>query len=409
MNQRKIAHITTVDMSLRYLLLNQLCDLKQAGYEVVGISSSGPEVPSIEAAGIRHISVEMTRSSFTPLLDLRALWQLYRVISREKFTIVHTHTPKAGLLGRCAAKLAAVPVVVHTNHGFIFHKRSPWYFRRIFVAFEKIAALCSDLILSVNEEDIKTAIDEDICDSSKIRPLGKGGIGIDLTRFDPSRVSQMDIATRMREVKLSDQNKVVGFVGRLVREKGLLELFEAIRIVRNQVPDVRLLVVGPVDTEKPDAVTPDAAKEYDIADICRFLGLRHDLPELYSLMDVVVLPSHREGFPVVPMEAAAMGVPCIVTDVRGCREVIEHGRNGLIVPCGNACALAGAISELLTHQERAQQMGKEARRMATKRFNEKIVFENVRTEYAKLLHTKGALVPEPSASLSLDRDNEHDL
>jgi glycosyltransferase involved in cell wall biosynthesis len=405
----RIAHIATIDMSLHYLLLNQLRILKQVGYEVVGISASGPEVPSIEAAGIRHISVEMTRSPFTPLLDLRALWQLYYVISQGRFDIVHTHTPKAGLLGRCAAKLAGVPVVVHTSHGLIFHERSPWYSRRFFIAIEKLAAWCSDLILSVNEEDVITVIKEGICDFSKIKVLSNGGIGIDLERFDPASVSQADIAARRREVKLSDENRVVGFVGRLVEDKGLLELFEAIHIVQNRMPKVRLLVIGPVDTEKPDAVTPDVVEEYGIADVCRFLGLRQDLPELYSLMDVFVLPSHREGFPVVPMEASAMGIPCVLTDVRGCREVVEHGQNGLLVPFGDVDALADAIYELLTDDERAQQMGKKARCIAMERFDEQKVFEKVEAEYARLLHAKDLPVPEPTERSFPDCENKHDL
>jgi len=399
----KVAHITTIDMSLRYLLLNQLRSLQQAGYEVVGISSPGLEVPAIEAAGIQHISVIMTRNPFTPLQDLRALWQLYRVFRRERFTIVHTHTPKAGILGRWAAKLAKVPVIVHTSHGFVFHENSPWLWRRFFVVLEKIAAYCSDLIFSVNHEDIETAIREGICNPDKIVPLGNGGIGIDITLFDPDRFPPDHIARKRLEVGLPNGASVVGFVGRLVQEKGLLELFAAARIVREQVPDVRLLIVGPVDTEKSDALTPDTAQDYGIADICHFLGMRQDMPELYALMDVFVLPSHREGFPRAPMEASAMKVPCVVTNIRGCREAVEHGRNGLLVPLGDVQALADAIIELLTDREKARRMGEEGRRMALERFDERLVFEKVKAEYARLLREKGLPVPCRDQSVGLVR------
>jgi glycosyltransferase involved in cell wall biosynthesis len=385
-------------MSLRYLLLNQLHVIQQAGYEVVGISSPGPEIAAIEAAGIRHIAVPMSRRAFTPLADLRALWRLYRVIRQERPTIVHTHTPKAGLLGRWAAKLAGVPVIVHTNHGFVFHERSHWLWRYFFIGLEKLAARYSYLIFSVNHEDIETAIRVGICESKKLMPLGNGGIGIDVALFNPDRISPGDIARKRLEVGLPDGTRVVGFVGRLVREKGLLELFEAARIVRERVPEVRLLIIGPGDKEKSDALTPDTAREYGVADICHFLGMRQDMPELYALMDVFVLPSQREGFPRAPMEASAMKVPCVVTNIRGCREAVEHGRNGLLVPLGDVHALADAIVELLTDREKARRMGEEGRRMALERFDERLVFEKVKAEYARLLVEKGFAVPNVTGS-----------
>jgi glycosyltransferase involved in cell wall biosynthesis len=396
-NAPKIAHITTVDLSIRYLLLNQLLALKTSGYNVTGISAVGRDVPFIESHDIRHLSVPLTRR-ITPLTDLVALWRLYHLLRRERFVLVHTHTLKAGILGRWAAKLAGVPIIVHTNHGFIFHERSPRFWRYFFIALEKIAAHCSDLIFSVNQEDIETAVREGICESRKIVLLGRGGIGIDIALFDPDRFSFDDIARKRLELGLPNGASVVGFVGRLVREKGLLELFAAARIVRERVPEVHFLIVGPVDKEKPDALTPDSAQEYGIADICHFLGMRQDMPELYALMDVFVLPSHREGFGLVLAEAAAMGVPVIATNIRGCREAVEHGRNGFLVPLGDVQALANAIVELLTNREKARRMGEEGRLIALERFDERLVFEKVKAEYVRLLREKGLPVPEPRPS-----------
>jgi glycosyltransferase involved in cell wall biosynthesis len=387
----KVAHITTIDMSLHYLLLNQLRSIQQAGYKVVGISSSGSEVSTLETAGIRHIPVSMTRN-VTPVADLISLWHLYLVFRREKFTIVHTHTAKPGLLGQMAARMAGIPIVVNTLHGFYFHDHMTPALRRFYITLEKIAARCSDVILSQNREDIETAIHEGICPPEKIKHLGNG---IDVQRFNPARFTPQDIARKRLELGLPNGASVVGFVGRLVREKGLLELFAAARIVRERVPEVHFLIVGPVDKEKPDALTPDSAQEYGIADICHFLGMRQDMPELYALMDVFVLPSHREGFPRAPMEASAMKVPCVVTNIRGCREAVEHGRNGLLVPLGHVRALADAIVELLTNREKARRMGEEGRRMALERFDERLVFEKVKAEYARLLREKRLPVPEP--------------
>ena len=219
----KIAHITTIDLSLRYLLLNQLRSLQEAGYEVVGVSSPGPYVTELEAAGIRHIPVSMTRT-FTPGADLAALLRLAQVIRRERFTIVHTHNPKPGLLGQLAARMAGAPIVVNTLHGFYFHDHMRPFWRRFYIQTEKMAARCSDVILSQNSEDIRTAIHEGICPPEKIKPLGNG---IDVQRFDPMRIDPVQLDEKRRALGLTDQARVVGFVGRLVAEKGILELLQA--------------------------------------------------------------------------------------------------------------------------------------------------------------------------------------
>jgi glycosyltransferase involved in cell wall biosynthesis len=157
---------------------------------------------------------------------------------------------------------------------------------------------------------------------------------------------------------------------------------------------VHFLFVGSIDPSKPDAIRPETAEEYGIADVCHFLGSRRDLPELYALMDVFVLASHREGFPRTPMEASAMRVPCVLTDIRGCREAVEDGHNGFLVPLGDVQALADRIVELLKDGEQRRKMGEEGRRIALERFDERIVFEKVKAEYARLLQEKGLDLPE---------------
>ena len=146
-----------------------------------------------------------------------------------------------------------------------------------------------------------------------------------------------------------------------------------------------MLIVGPYDDDKPDALRPDVAERYGVAGHCRFVGMRHDMPELYALMDVLVLPSYREGFPRAPMEASAMGVPTVVTDIRGCREAVEHGQNGLLFPVGNADVLAQCLIELLGDDEQRTKMGVEGRRIAENRFDEQMVFDRVLSEYGRLL------------------------
>jgi glycosyltransferase involved in cell wall biosynthesis len=296
------------------------------------------------------------------------------------------------VLGQVAARIAGVPIIVNTVHGYYFHGNMRRLLRESYVFLERIAGRHSDLVLSQNAEDIQTAIQEGICHAAKIRYLGNG---IDIRRFCRERISD-DVKNKTRHsLGIPVQGPVVGFVGRLVREKGLPELLSAISTVVQGFPDLSLLIIGPVDHDKPDYLTPMVAEEYGLQHTCVFTGMRQDMPELYSLMDVFVLPSHREGFPRSPMEASAMRVPCVVTDIRGCREAVEHGRNGLLVPLGDTGALATAITEILNDGVRSRQMGEIGRQIAEERFDELRVFEIVKAEYARLLSEKGLPIPEP--------------
>ena len=397
MNAVKIAHVTTVDQSLRGLLLNQLQSLQAAGYEVAGISSPGGDVPVIEAAGIPHFAVPISRN-LTPLADLASLWRLYRVMRRERFTIIHTHTPKAGLLGQLAARLAGVPIVVNTVHGFYFHEHMSARARRFYITMEKVAAWCSHLILSQNAEDIQTALQEGIGRPERIQFLGNG---IDLTQFDPAAISAEDGRRCREKLGLAPDAPVVGFVGRLAaRRKGFLDFLAAARDLAARLPQVRFLIVGDSDRGKPDAVDPSAAADYGIADRCVFVGHRpnDELPPLYKIMNVLVLPSIFEGVPRVVMEAAAMGVPAVVTDVKGNREAVTHERNGLLVPFGDVPALTAAIARILTEPATAQRMSAAARRMAAERFDERKVFAKVQAAYALLLQEKALPLPTPRGS-----------
>jgi glycosyltransferase involved in cell wall biosynthesis len=377
----RVAHVTTVDLSLRYLLLNQLQRIQEEGYEVFAVSAAGPDVAALEESGIPHFAVPMTRR-FTPVADLRALWSLIRLMRRERFDVVHTHTPKAGLLGQLAARISGVPVVVNTLHGFYFHDDTKPGPRRFYIWMERIAARCSDVILSQNREDMATAVEEHIAGPELIKWLGNG---IDIHRFDRRRLSDQALMALRQEIGLPAGTPVVGFVGRLVEEKGILELLQAARTIAREIPEARFLIVGPYDDEKPDALRPEVAERYGVREKCIFVGMRHDMPELYALMDVLVLPSHREGFPRAPMEASSMGVPAVVTDIRGCREAVEHGVNGLLFPVGDSKALAEAVLLLLRDDERRRAMGAAGRRVAEERFDEDKVFDRVLREYERLL------------------------
>lgn len=376
----RVAHICTVDLSLRYLLANQMMYLQQSGFEVIGISAPGPHVQWLEAHGIRHLPVVMKRA-ITPIDDLGAVLDLARLMRRERLTIVHTHNPKPGLLGQLAARLAGVPIVVNTIHGFFFHETTPQLTRRFYVLLEQVAAACSDAILSQSSEDLETAVAERICGRRGIEHLGNG---IDLARFNPADPGY-DAGNARASLGIAPNDLVVGFVGRLVEEKGIRELWVAGRLLRARFHRLKLLIVGDPDHHKADSLTRRDAIAAGVEDICVFTGWRDDLPSLYRAMDVCVLPSHREGFPRTPMEASAMGVPVVATDIRGCREAVMPGVNGILVPTKDAAALASALERLLTDEAVRRELGAGGRLLAMQRFDERRVFAAVERRYRVLL------------------------
>lgn len=311
---------------------------------------------------------------------------------RTNFTIVHTHTAKPDLYGTLAARLAGVPIVVTTLHGFYFHDLMPAHWRQFYMNLARIGMRFADVVLSQNPEDIETAEREKICPPDKIKFLGNG---IDLQRFDPAQVNRTVLAKKRCELGLPENTPVVGFVGRLVADKGIYELMQAVRLIRQHLPGVRVLLVGPIDRAKRDALTSDIATAYGLEDACVFTGLRQDLPDLYALMNVFILPSRREAFPRAPMEASAMGIPSVATNVRGCRTVVKEGRNGFLVPLDNIQALAQAALKLLQTPELAARMGQEGISIAREQFDERTVFDKVKEEYSRLLTKKGLPVPLP--------------
>lgn len=376
----KVVHITTSDSSLRYLLFDQIKFLQQRGHEVSGISAPGPYVDELRAAGIPVVTVPLTRQ-ITPVADLRALGELVWTFRQLRPDIVHTHTPKAGLLGEWGALLAQVPHRVHTIHGLYFpgHMRPGTKWR--YAWLERIQMAPAKVLLSQNAEDIDTCVRERLCDPQRLRFLGNG---IDVERFHPRNREGEAIARSRAALGVPPGNLVVGMVGRMTGEKGYREYFEAAARIAVSRPDVTFLAVGTFEPWKPDAVSADEARSLGLGDRLLVLGHRDNMPDIYAAMDVLVLPSHREGFPRAPMEAAASGLPVVVSDERGCRATIVDGESGFLVPIRDAAALASAVSVLLGNPDLRRRMGARARALAEERFDQRIVFERVAAAYEEL-------------------------
>lgn len=383
-NKIKICHIASADITVKFLLLPQLKFLIGEGYDVFAVCSGGKWQDSIKNEGIKVKTIKITRK-ISPFSDLVSLFRLFFYFKKEKFDIVHTHTPKPGLLGQLAAKMAGTPVIINTVHGLYFQNNSSPLKRNFFIFAEKVAAKCSDLIFSQNEEDIKTMIEKKIASPEKIKYLGNGA---DMKKFNPECFSENFILRKKQELKINPDFKVLAAVGRLVREKGYLELFLAFKKVLEKFPKTLLLIIGPEEPDKKDRFSPAIVKEYGIENNVIFLGERADVDQLYSLMDIFILASHREGFPRTIIEAMAMQKAIIATDIRGCSEAIESGNEGILIPPKNPEKLAETVIFLLKNPQKSENFAKNARIRAKKEFDEKTVFNRIKKEYGRLLAKK---------------------
>ncbi len=378
-----LAHVTTVDLSLRFLLFGQMQAFGARGFRVVGVSAPGPWVVELEREGIAHVPVPALRRQWAPAADIRALLQLLKAFRRLRPTIVHTHTPKAGVLGRIAARVAGVPIVVNTIHGF--HVGHGWVQRHVSLWAERLAARCSDFELCQSREDLDALRAMGVLSAERSVYLGNG---VDLRTFDPSAA---DRVRARRRLGIPPDAVVVGTVGRLVWEKGYREIFALAEALARRCPPPVVLVVGPRETEKADAVPDTLLDDLARRGMVRFLGMRTDMPDLYSAMDVFVLASYREGFPRAAVEAAAMGLPLVLTDIRGCREVVHHGVNGFLVPPGDPAALCARVEQLVADPALRAAFGQESRRRAVEEFDEQRVIDVTLMVYRRLLKEKVGL------------------
>lgn len=392
--QPVIAHLTTVDLSLRYLLMPQLTRPLALGIESVGISAEGEWVPELEAAGIRHVALSDSTRGMDLRADVRSAVSLWRILRRLRPDVLHTHNPKPGIYGRIVARLAGVPIVVNTVHGLYALPEDRLAKRMVVYALEWLAARFSDAELCQSIEDFRLLRRLHLSPVDKLRHLGNG---IDLARFQPDPSVRSEVR---RDWRVTENTVVVGIVGRLVKEKGYPELIEAFGSLDDRFA---LVCVGPADPEKADGLSTDEI-EAASADGVRFLGMRTDVERLYNGFDVFALPSHREGFPRSAMEASAAGLPVIATDIRGCREVVDVGVTGKLVPVRSPQDLAAAILEVGGDPRIMQEMGEAGRAKAERDFDERRVVRRVLGTYADVAAAKGM---EPLvAALRADADTD---
>jgi glycosyltransferase involved in cell wall biosynthesis len=377
----RLVHVTTVPQTLMFLA-GQAGYLRRRGIEVFAISSPGAALERFrEAEGIECFPVSMERR-ITPARDLVALARLWVLLRRIRPHIVDAHTPKGGLLGMTAACLAGVPGRIYHLHGMPFMTASGLR-RHLLRATERIASSLATRVLCVSRSIAEVAAAAGLARDGKIGVLLGGSInGVDAAgRFRPPADPNECRAWRAA-LGIPPDSRVIGFVGRLVREKGLAELARAWLALRREMPDLRLLLVGP--HEPHDPIPEDVAAMLRTDPRVLVVGFDWDTPKYYRAMDVLALPSYREGFPVVPLEAAAMRLPVVATSVPGCVDAVVDGVTGTLVAPRDDRALAVALRAYLDDASLRQCHGAAARERVLRDFEQERIWSALHAEYVHL-------------------------
>lgn len=379
----KLVRITTVPISLKVLLRRQLRYMSDH-FDVLAVSSPGEVLEEVgDVEGVRTAGIAMTRA-ITPVQDLRSLWQLYRLLRKERPAMVHSHTPKAGLIGMLAARLAGVPVRLHTVAGLPLME-SKGLKRKLLELVERLTYSCATRVYPNSGNLAQFIVDNRFCPARKVQVLGNGssnGIDTDHFQIDAALLSE---ATRLRaELGINRHDFVYVFIGRIVKDKGIEELVTAFAALRQRYEHLKLLLVGPYETDldplNGDTITV-IQQHPDIIQV----GFQQDIRAWLLAAQVLVFPSYREGFPNVPMQAGCMQLPAIVTNINGCNEIIGDRRNGLVIPPKDTTALQQAMELIMADDVLYGQLQRAARPMITTRYDQQHFWQLLLNEYRQQL------------------------
>ena len=377
---KKILLTSTIPLSLNIFCKGWLAELERSGYRVVAVSSPGDDLEELaEREGVKTYAVPMCRY-IAPLNDLRSLWQLIKVFRRERPHMVHSITPKAGLLSMLAAWLVRVPIRVHTFTGLVF-PTARGLRRAILQTTDRLTAACATHIVPEGE-GIKADLQRNGITRKPLRVLGYGNVrGIDLEYYNPDDPEVKTQALALRDVALF----TFIFVGRMVGDKGVNELVAAFCRLHRDYPATRLLLVG--WEAEVDPLTQETEEEICRNSAITCAGYQSDVRPWLAAADVLVLPSYREGFPNVVIEAGAMGLPSIVSNVNGANEIVIEGRNGLIVPPRDVQRLGEAMVDMMENRVRFDEMRRHARPMISERYEQFYVRCCQKAYYREILQT----------------------
>ena len=381
--EKKLIRITTVPGSFGSLLKGQLNFMSQH-YDVLAISSEGDGYLEeySQREHIRVIPVEMTRK-ITPFKDLMAVWKLYRIFRKERPFIVHTHTPKAGTLGMTAAYFARVPHRLHTIAGMPLFEQTGMK-RKMLDFVEKITYKFATKVYPNSFAMLEIILQQKYTVKKKLKVLGKGSSnGVDHTFFDPGLYSADENLELRKSLGIGASDFTYVFVGRLVKDKGINELVAAFKTINKMYTDVKLLLVGGFEQDL-NPITKETELEMRENGNIVLAGPKRDVRPYFAIADLLTFPTYREGFPNVVMEAGAMGLPAIVTDINGCNEIIINDKNGVIIPPKDEAALTNEMIRFYEDRARLATMANLCRELITSRFNRPYMWGEILKEYQSL-------------------------
>ena len=379
----KLVRITTMPVSLLVLLKGQMKFMKDKGFDVTMISSEGPEVSLLVAQEeCSHLPVKLTRK-ITPFTDLMSLIRMIRVLKKIKPDIVHTHTPKAGLIGMWAARFSGVPVRLHTIAGL------PWMesrgLKRVMLKWvERLTAWAACKVYPNSNVQKEFLIKENIA-KGKMEVLGKGSSnGIDTSSFSRTIEVVQQANVLRSKVQLDEKDWVWIFVGRIVKDKGIEELLDAFVTFQKRYPTDQLWIVGEEEVD----LDPLSTKHHHLLHHqpgVHHWGYQQDIRPYLAGANVLAFPSYREGFPNVPLQAGAMGCTLLLSDINGCNEIVEHGKNGLLVPVKNSDLLLKQMQFLREHPEKLKLFSDAIRIKIEQNYDRQNMWNLLLKEYQELL------------------------
>ncbi|MCC8424870.1 glycosyltransferase family 4 protein [Mucilaginibacter sp. UR6-11] len=378
----KLIRVSTIPLSLNILLKGQLGFLNKY-FNVIAVSGSGTDLTEVaEREGVLTHTIDMQRS-ISPFKDIVSLVKLFSFFKKEKPQIVHSITPKAGLLSMLAAKLAGVPIRMHTFTGLIFPTRTG-LMQKILIQMDRLLCACATHIYPEGNGVKQDLITYKIT-NKPLKVIGNGNInGIDVVHFSANAVSLQQKQELKADLDIKNNDFVFVFIGRLVADKGINELVKAF----SRFQTGKLLLVGPLETALDplsDKTLAAISSDKNIISV----GFQKDIRPYLAISNVLVFPSYREGFPNVPMQAGCFNLPSIVTDINGCNEIIKNELNGLIIPVKDDAALHNAMTWLFEDEELYQKLKGNARQMIVDRFEQTHLWALLLQEYQELL-TKDA-------------------
>src|SRR5690606_6478052 len=390
MSKPKLIRITTIPLSLKVLLKGQHRFMSQNNFEVIGVSSSGEQLYEVEKEeGIRVEVLEMTRT-ISPLKDLRALYNFYKLCKKEKPVMVHSHTPKAGIVGMLGAKLAGVPIRLHTVAGLPLMEATGSK-RSILNMVEKLTYRCATKVYPNSKGLYDFIINQKLTQPNKLKVIANGSSnGIDTSFFAPESVNQETQNQLKTTLNISANDFVFVFVGRLVGDKGINELVEAFQKLGTRDLGLgtrlpKLLLVGPLETDL-DPLKSKTLQEIEHNPNIISVGFQKEVRPYFAIANCLVFPSYREGFPNVVMQAGAMGLPSIVSNINGCNEIVVEGENGTIIPVKNVEALQQAMEKMMEDKEYYSKLKENARPMIQSRYEQSVVWNALLEEYNSLIN-----------------------